>query len=143
MPQIPPILAFAILSCAALAGAVLSTTALFVWRRQQRAAYRRAEAGWSARQAEWEAALAGLSQRVDSLAAELRDFGQAAPQARGGPGLGSNSCLNLTKRAQALRLHRRGNPPEQIATLLEVPRQEVDLLLKVQRIVLSSMSPTL
>jgi hypothetical protein len=139
MPQIQPILAFAILSCTALAGAVLSTTALFVSVRQQRAAYRRAEAIWAAHQAEWEAAVAGLTQRVDSLAAELRDFGQQAPQVRNASGPAAKSSLNLTKRAQALRMHRRGDAPEQIAALLEIPFQEVDLLLKVQRIVLSSI----
>jgi hypothetical protein len=47
--------------------------------------------------------------------------------------------LNLNKRSQALRLHRRGDPAEQIATALELPLQEVQLLLKVQRIVLSSV----
>jgi hypothetical protein len=44
--------------------------------------------------------------------------------------------MNLSKRSQVLRMHRRGDPPDQIATSLAVPRQEVELLLKVQRIVL-------
>ena len=47
--------------------------------------------------------------------------------------------LNLTKRAQVLRMHRRGDPPERIASLLEVPRQEVDLLIKVHRIIISQL----
>ena len=139
MPQIPPILVFGILTCAALAGAVLSTAALFLFRRQQRAAWRRAEADWAGRQSEWEAELAALSRRMDSLAAELRDVAEAASQVRGGPGAGPKNGLNLTKRAQALRMHRRGDPPEQIAAFLEVPLQEVDLLVKVQRIVLTNI----
>jgi len=47
--------------------------------------------------------------------------------------------LNLTKLSQALRMHRRGDPPDQIASVLQIPLQEVDLLLKVQRIVISNI----
>ena len=46
--------------------------------------------------------------------------------------------LNLSKRSQALRMHRRGEAPEQIAEALELPLQEVDLLLKVHRIVIEA-----
>ena len=35
-------------------------------------------------------------------------------------------------------MHRRGDPPEQIAASLEIPLQELDLLVKVHRIVMSS-----
>ena len=137
MPLIPPILAFGILSCAAFAAAVLSTTALFVVRRQYSREEQRAQHHW----AEWErksrGTLAELAQRVDSLATELHDFGQQA--GGGSPGNSAMAGLNLTKRAQALRLHRRGDSPDQIAALLGVPLQEVDLLLKVQRIVLTNL----
>jgi len=135
MPQIPPILVFGILTCAALAGAVLSTAALFLFRRQQRAAWRRAEADWAGRQSEWEAELAAFSQRMDSLAAELRDVAEAASQVRGGPGAGPKNGLNLTKRAQALRMSRRGESAESITAALAVPRSEVELLLKVHGMV--------
>ena len=47
--------------------------------------------------------------------------------------------LNLSKRSHALRMHRRGEGAEQIAAALDLPRQEVELLLKVHRIVLSSV----
>ena len=47
--------------------------------------------------------------------------------------------LNLSKRSQALRMHRRGEAPAQIAAALNIPSQEVELLIKVQRIVLSNM----
>ena len=47
--------------------------------------------------------------------------------------------LNLEKRSQALRMHRRGESPAQIAAVLEIPLQEVELLLKVHRIVLRSI----
>jgi hypothetical protein len=41
--------------------------------------------------------------------------------------------MNVTRRIQALRLHRRGERPEQIAAALGIARGEVDLLLKMQR----------
>jgi hypothetical protein len=47
--------------------------------------------------------------------------------------------MNLTRRSHALRLHRKGSSPEHIAATVEVPRQEVDLLLKVHEIVLNNL----
>ena len=141
MFQIPPILAFGALSCAALAAAVLSSVALYLARRQHRAARKRMEADWLQREARWEAALEALSQRVEVLATDMRDFEEQIPKARGSVfgSVSPKTALNLTKRAQALRMHRRGDSPEQIATVLEVPLQEVELLLKVHRIVLSNI----
>ena len=48
------------------------------------------------------------------------------------------SGLNLNKRSQALRMSRIGEKPEHIAAALDLPRKEVELLLKVQKIVLAS-----
>jgi hypothetical protein len=36
-------------------------------------------------------------------------------------------------------LHRQGERPEQIASTLEVPRQEIELLIKVHQIVMSNV----
>ena len=47
--------------------------------------------------------------------------------------------MNLSKRSQVLRLHRKGDSPDRIAAALELPRQEVDLLIKVHRIVLGNL----
>jgi hypothetical protein len=44
------------------------------------------------------------------------------------------SGLNLTKRSQALQMFRRGESPEEIAATLALPRNEVELLARVQRI---------
>ncbi len=44
--------------------------------------------------------------------------------------------VNLNKRSLALRMHRRGETPEQIAASLNIPKNEVDLLLKVHKSVL-------
>jgi hypothetical protein len=43
----------------------------------------------------------------------------------------SPSGLNLSKRAQALRMHRRGEPVSSIAAALQAPQGEIQLLLKV------------
>lgn len=40
--------------------------------------------------------------------------------------------MNISRRSQILRLHRRGERPEQIAAALGLPQGEVDLLLKLQ-----------
>ena len=45
------------------------------------------------------------------------------------------SALNLTKRTQALRMLRRGESAESIAGALRIPRNEIELLLKVQQLV--------
>jgi hypothetical protein len=44
----------------------------------------------------------------------------------------ARSGMNLNKRAQATRMFRRGDRPEQIAAALGLPQSEIDLLLKVQ-----------
>jgi DNA-binding NarL/FixJ family response regulator len=54
------------------------------------------------------------------------------------PGI-PKSSMNVTRRSQALRLHRKGDSSDQIAAALEVPRQEVDLLIKIHQIVLNNL----
>jgi hypothetical protein len=49
------------------------------------------------------------------------------------------SGLNLNVRSQVLRRNRFGEPPAEIAAALCVPRAEVDLLLKVNRIVMENL----
>jgi len=74
---------------------------------------------------------------VEALAAQIHDL-QSHPPTSVAPGL-PKPGLNLNKRSQALRMHRRGEPADSIAAALELPRQEVDLLIKVHRIVLSTV----
>ena len=45
--------------------------------------------------------------------------------------------LNLAKRSQALAMYRRGESADTIAGSLQLPRAEVDFLLKVQQTVVS------
>ena len=84
-----------------------------------------------------DAELHALRETVDALAAQLHDL-QKHPPAAAPPGF-PKPGLNLSKRSHALRMHRRGERAEQIAAALDLPRQEVDLLLKVHRIVLSNV----
>jgi hypothetical protein len=77
--------------------------------------------------------IARLQKALDNHVAHLRY--QAVPSTMSAiPRAG----LNLGKRTQVLRMHRNGDAPDRIAATLEVPLQEVDLLIKVHRIVLSS-----
>jgi DNA-binding NarL/FixJ family response regulator len=51
----------------------------------------------------------------------------------------SKPSMNVTRRSQALRLHRKGDSSERIAAALELPRQEIDLLIKVHQLVLNNL----
>lgn len=77
-------------------------------------------------------------QRLEAVIAELRSGLEEAQESAGSPGLPipPRSSLNLSTRSQALRLFRRGEGIAQIAAALEVPENEVELLLKVHHIVL-------
>ena len=124
------------LSSLGLAGVALSLLAVFQVRSVARALERRTQAGHDL----LAAALDATRKSLDSVAAEVRDI-QAQPPAAVMPAM-PRSGLNLTKRSQALRMHRRGVSPSQIATALDLPLQEIDLLLKVHRIVLSNLGVT-
>ncbi len=66
-----------------------------------------------------------LQQRIE----ELESYGGSgtAPKPAG---------LNGTTRSKVLKMHRLGQPPDRIADTLKVPKGEVDLLVKVHRIVM-------
>ncbi len=51
----------------------------------------------------------------------------------------ARSGMNLSKRTQILRMYRSGNDSAGIAAALSVPRAEVDLLIKVHRIVVDQI----
>ena len=75
---------------------------------------------------------AAISRVETDLAISRDDTLQFAPPA---PSLPAGLSMNLSKRTQALRMHRRGEPLEQIASVLGIPRREVELLIKVQNAV--------
>jgi hypothetical protein len=131
-------MSFSMLSSAILCGLALAATAigfftLFRTNVLIRAAGRSAAAADSRLAAEVEE----MRQTIEGLAAQVHDVQQQSrlPAAPVVPKAG----LNLSKRSQALRMHRRGDAAGQIAAALEIPLQEVDLLLKVHRIVMSSI----
>jgi hypothetical protein len=51
----------------------------------------------------------------------------------------AKSSLSLSRRTQVLRMHRAGNDCASIAVSLGLPRNEVELLTKVQRIVMEKI----
>lgn len=77
-----------------------------------------------------------LRSEIRQLAADLEEERKAALSRAAPP----QQSMNLSKRSQALRMHRLGRPPEEIARTLGLSRMEVDLLLKVHRTVLESYS---
>jgi len=78
-----------------------------------------------------------LRETVEALAIQLRDL-QHHPHVPAPAGI-PKAGFNLSKRSQALRMHRRGEEPAQIAAALDLPRQEVELLLKVHRILIQNV----
>jgi hypothetical protein len=120
---------------AVFAVAALATSLFAVWRT--RAMVNAAEDRMKAAGRSVEATLRNWRETLDSLSAQVRDLPQQSfPAATFSP---PKSGLNMNKRSQVLRMHRKGDAPEQISTALQVPLQEVDLLLKVQRIVLRNL----
>lgn len=119
------------LSLLALLALILAVTALC----HARAIARKAVLGNESHADNQAAEVQSLRSELETLSARVRD----SPVAQGPPSAPPRSGLNLAKRSQALRLNRHGNSPAQIATALDVPLQEVELLLKVDRIVLNNL----
>ena len=77
-------------------------------------------------------------QSRDALAAEVQAMETALGQIRQSvTGIEERPVavspgLNLTRRTQALRMHRRGESIQTIAAALSAPRNEIELLLKLQ-----------
>jgi hypothetical protein len=78
-----------------------------------------------------------MRKRFEEMATERHDAPRSI-SAEPLPGA-AKSAINLSRRSQALRLRRKGESPRNIAERLEIPRQEVDLLLKVHEIVLNNL----
>lgn len=76
------------------------------------------------------------ARQYDNLAATIREMeSRAVPQLpRGG--------MDRAKRSEVLRIHRRGQNASSIATALEIPRNEVELLLKVHQLTAKSCQPS-
>jgi hypothetical protein len=70
--------------------------------------------------------------RLDAMNARLNEAEERASTLGAPPP--ARRSVNLSKRGQVIRLSRRGEPVETIAATLGLPRREVELLLKVQRV---------
>lgn len=126
-------LAVGVLSAVVLAGIAVCLSVLL--------AARSAAAGTLARVAQLEtqveSSLQTLQASFDALGHEVHGQ-EPMPPVVLMPGTPRPS-LNLAKRTQALRMHRHGEPDVEIARKLDLPRQEVDLLLKVHKIVIRNI----
>jgi hypothetical protein len=91
-------------------------------------------------QEQCDAILTGLTSELANVHIRLRDAEERAGVLV--PPAPPRSGFNLSKRSQALRMSRIGEKPENIAAALSLPRKEVELLLKIQKIVLSSNDVT-
>src|SRR5689334_18135837 len=133
----PQIISFAASAGLVLAAAAVSLVAL--WRARTILLQRPnpAPAGANAS----DTAMDLLHQKLDVFQRELQDLRQQAQAASASPIRTSTprAGMNLEKRSEALRMHRRGASSDQIAAALDLPLQEIELLLKVHRIVLSTI----
>ena len=127
------ILPFAVLCGLGLAAVVVSLFAVFRAKAMMRAARESAAAA----QAKLEADVKSMRETIEGLAAQVHEA-QQQPRMIPVPAV-PKPGMNLSKRSQALRMHRRGDGVGQIAEALDIPFQEVDLLLKVHRIVIGSI----
>lgn len=83
-----------------------------------------------------EATVVRLAEEIDNLSRKMaeRDEADAAQPAAGAPTLATG--LNTTLRSKVLKMHRMGQSMDHIADSLQVPKGEVDLLVKVHRVVM-------
>ncbi len=84
--------------------------------------------------------MSNFEERVGAQLEEMRTLVREANERAGVlvPPTPPRSGFNLSKRSQVLRMSRLGERPENIAVALSLPKKEVELLLKVQKIVLTS-----
>ncbi|HLK48567.1 MAG TPA: hypothetical protein VKT49_10560 [Bryobacteraceae bacterium] len=125
------VLPFGVMCSLGLAGLALSFAAILNTKSSVRSYDRRAKT----RQAQLEAEFASAKEAVSELTAEVHHIRECGPAPPPMPRRG----FNISTRSQALRMHRRGDSPARIADVLQVPLQEVELLLKVHQIVLENL----
>lgn len=98
-----------------------------VLRRSLKESVENSDAAAAASSARMAEDLAALRQEMAATAAALRQE-ITPPETTYAVG----QELSLTRRTQALRMQRRGETPATIAAALRTPRNEIDLLLKIQ-----------
>lgn len=83
---------------------------------------------------------ASFSSEISELKRRVQELEDSSSQA--GPAAPSDNSLNQTLRSKVLKMHRLGQPPERIAGSLHVNRGEVDLMVKVHKIVMRPYEDT-
>ena len=99
-------------------------------KRDLSAAEARCQKKLASLELDWKAKIEGSDERWKELS-QISGLLVPPPPTRSG--------LNLNKRSQALQMSRRGEKPQDIAAALSIPQNEVELMMKVQRIVLSGL----
>lgn len=82
--------------------------------------------------------IAFLSTEMTDLKGRIQELEQSepAPENAVPPVAGSGTSVNSTLRSKILKLYRMGQSPERIAGMLRLPKGEVDLLVKVHKMVM-------
>jgi|ERR1700680_1662442 len=83
-----------------------------------------------------ESAALQLTEELNGLNRKVSELENADTALPAGAGLTLASGLNTTLRSKVLKMHRMGQSMDNIADSLHVPKGEVDLLVKVHRIVM-------
>jgi hypothetical protein len=110
----------------ALAAAALSMSlVLFVSIKREMAKCRGLADEWQATLESGQLVVRGMQSEIESLRQSVLHLEEAPPIRLASAG------LNLTKRKQVIRMHRRGESVPTIAAALETPPNEIALLLKV------------
>jgi hypothetical protein len=109
---------------AVIAMALTGTMVLFITAKLE--AQRALRAARDARESV-DVAVQEMSVGIERLRTEMSLLDPVSPPAAG-------PALNLTKRTQAFRMLRRGESVESIASALRAPRNEIELLVKLQQI---------
>jgi len=79
---------------------------------------------------------ARLSAEIAELKTKLQEIEEPSQSLLPGTAAANPSGVNSTLRSKVLKMHRLGQSPERIAGSLRIPKGEVDLLVKVHRIVM-------
>ena len=83
---------------------------------------------------------ARLAQEIAELKGQILELEQTstsiASVPASGPAPATGNSVNNTLRSKVLKMHRLGQSPDRIAGALRVPKGEVDLLVKVHKIVM-------
>jgi len=101
---------------------------------------RQAQSGWSAAISDHrdycDSSLKRQSEETAELRTEIKEVTERVSLLT--PSAAPSTGINLVKRTQVIQLARRGSRPDQIAACLHVPQNEVDLVLKVQRMTMKA-----